>query len=253
VIVALPLFAVFTLSPGCEGAENDTIDTLELESTQAMISPSEAMGDQLLEHSLVEERCPEDDAACISALGEELGLTFMAEPADMQTMGTCVSCVTETLFAFGSCPFGWTKDQVSWWVNNQQFGVCFRNICFNTQLDGDVSASPSTVSIGGSLGNTTISWDVDCGSGQVWVSKDGAVESLFAAGNSGSQSAPWIQIGSEYEFCLYEGSGHSNLLDCVTVTGVEAGPSPDPCDSCSSGWSCHCGEDICWPNGKACP
>jgi hypothetical protein len=54
---------------------------------------------------------------------------------------------------------------------------------------------------------------------EVWVSMDGAPETLFARAPSGSQSATWIQPGHDYRFNLYAGTSHSQLLDSVRVYG----------------------------------
>jgi hypothetical protein len=78
---------------------------------------------------------------------------------------------------------------------------------------GTVSASPAapTAAIG-SLATTTISWtSAGAATAQVWVSMDGAPESLFTQGVSGSQDAPWIQPGHDYRFQLYAGSSTRSL------------------------------------------
>jgi len=132
---------------------------------------------------------------------------------------------------------------------------CADTICLPTPASGTVDASPEQVDVVDTLGCTSIQWD-SCGQAQVWVSHNGAPETLFAQDSSGSQNACWIQAGHDYEFCLYEGLGHSNQLDCVTVQGVQVDP-PDPpgnpCNSCPSGQSCHCEPFVCWPNNLQCP
>lgn len=48
------------------------------------------------------------------------------------------------------------------------------------------------------------------------MSVDGAPEALFASGSRGTQDAPWISTGSEYEFRLYD-SNVATLMAAVTV------------------------------------
>lgn len=57
------------------------------------------------------------------------------------------------------------------------------------------------------------------GTSEVWLSRDGGPEQLFARAVSGSQSAPWIQPGHDYRFNLYAGTSRSQLLDSVRVYG----------------------------------
>ncbi|MCP3139741.1 hypothetical protein [Pyxidicoccus xibeiensis] len=133
--------------------------------------------------------------------------------------------------------------------------------CTPVQASGSISANPTTVSINlnqTSTGTTEICWDVDnVSTGEVWVSMNGAPESLFASGSSGCQYASWIQAGSTYSFNLYAGSSHSNLLGSAGVTGSGYyGPPPEEpiCNpaTCPSGSDCRCG-DVCWPRNRECP
>jgi hypothetical protein len=55
------------------------------------------------------------------------------------------------------------------------------------------------------------------GEGKVYVSEDGAEESLFAAERCGSAALLCVQTGSNYEFRLYN-SDHTTLLDKLVVT-----------------------------------
>jgi hypothetical protein len=127
--------------------------------------------------------------------------------------------------------------------------------CIYVAPTGSITAQPTQVSIPpGSLGTTTICANSNVVNSEVWVSMDGAPEALFASYYTGGcSSAPWIQIGHSYQFNLYAGSAHSNLLDSVTVTGVAGGPPPDPCDSCPGGTSCFCGDGVCRSPMEYCP
>ena len=72
------------------------------------------------------------------------------------------------------------------------------------------------------MGTTTVSWDTGDGEvGEVYASRDGAPEVLFAGGVEGSQEAPSIIMGSTYEFRLYAGTESTPLLATVVVTPGE--------------------------------
>jgi hypothetical protein len=67
------------------------------------------------------------------------------------------------------------------------------------------------------VGTTTVTWTGPEGSyNQVWVTAGGP-EVLFAEGMPDSKAAPWIQAGLTYTFKLYQGVGHSQLLDSEVV------------------------------------
>lgn len=83
-----------------------------------------------------------------------------------------------------------------------------------------ITASPNPVTTGEGPGTTTITWNTGDGTaGQVYVSQDGAPETLFAAGPTGSAPAPWIQAGKTFEFRLYAGTEHTRVLAKTQVTG----------------------------------
>jgi hypothetical protein len=83
-----------------------------------------------------------------------------------------------------------------------------------------ITASPNPVTTGEGSGTTTITWNTGDGtSGQVYVSEDGAPETLFTAGPPGSASAPWIQPGKTFEFRLYAGTEHAKVLAKIQVMG----------------------------------
>ena len=83
-----------------------------------------------------------------------------------------------------------------------------------------ITASPNPVIIGEELGATTITWNTGDGTtGQVYVSEDGAPETLFSAGPTGSAPAPWIRVGKMFEFRLYAGTEHTRVLAKTQVTG----------------------------------
>lgn len=83
-----------------------------------------------------------------------------------------------------------------------------------------ITASPNPVPLGEKTGTTTISWNTGDGSvGQVYLSKDGAPEAIFASGTPGSVAAPWIEAAATYEFRLYAGTEHTKLLAKTQVKG----------------------------------
>lgn len=88
---------------------------------------------------------------------------------------------------------------------------------------GSISASPVAPVATGATTTTTITWSSSgTSNAQVWVSLDGAPETLFASGASGSAMAPWIVPGHDYRFRLYQGTEHTVPLASVTVLGVPA-------------------------------
>ena len=83
-----------------------------------------------------------------------------------------------------------------------------------------ITASPNPVTTGEGPGTTTITWNTADGtSGQVYVSKEGEPETLFAAGATGSAPAAWIQAGKTFEFRLYAGTEHAKVLAKTQVMG----------------------------------
>lgn len=83
-----------------------------------------------------------------------------------------------------------------------------------------ITASPNPVTTGAGSGTTTITWNTGDGTtGQVYVSEDGAAETLFTAGSTGSAPAPWIRAGKTFEFRLYAGTEHAKMLAKTQVTG----------------------------------
>jgi hypothetical protein len=83
-----------------------------------------------------------------------------------------------------------------------------------------IAASPNPVTTGEGSGTTTVTWNTGDGTiGQVYVSEDGAPETLFAAGPTGSVPAPWIHAGKTFEFRLYAGTEHTKVLAKTQVTG----------------------------------
>lgn len=88
-----------------------------------------------------------------------------------------------------------------------------------TNTAASIAATPNPVPAGEADGKTTVTWKMSDGSnGQVYVKVDGAAESLFAAAPQGSQDADWIKTGSTYEFRLYKGADHAEMVSSVTVT-----------------------------------
>jgi hypothetical protein len=82
-----------------------------------------------------------------------------------------------------------------------------------------LKADPNPVPAGPGNGTTRITWDTgDARStGQVYVSRDGKPENLFAEGIRGTKEARWIQKGFVYEFRLYAGRDHVQLLARIKV------------------------------------
>ncbi len=80
-----------------------------------------------------------------------------------------------------------------------------------------ISASPNPVPAGSET--TTITWSTgDKSMGEVYLSRNGGPEKLFAGlSPKGRQDATWIKDG-EYEFRLYEGKEHKKVLASVKVT-----------------------------------
>ena len=93
-----------------------------------------------------------------------------------------------------------------------------------------IVAEPNPVPSGSGLGRTTISWTTQTASavelrrraeesdGEVYVSRDGGPEQLFAGGAAGSAEANWIAAGSRYEFRLYTSAAPRRLLAKTVVT-----------------------------------
>jgi len=83
-----------------------------------------------------------------------------------------------------------------------------------------IVAEPNPVPTGSGSGRTKISWATLAGAdGEIYASRDGEPEQLFARGPAGSQEANWIAAGSRYEFRLYTNAGPRRLLAKVVVTG----------------------------------
>jgi hypothetical protein len=87
-------------------------------------------------------------------------------------------------------------------------------------IPASITAAPNPVrSEAGKLGTTKIMWSTGNGLwSQVYVSENGRPETLFMQGEQGSADAAWIGEG-EYEFRLYAGNEHQNLLASVKVRG----------------------------------
>jgi len=88
---------------------------------------------------------------------------------------------------------------------------------------GRITATPNPVPPGQGFGTATIGWDTGDGApGQVYVAVGDSAEKLFADDQArGSLDAPWIGAGATYEFRLYAGKEHKNLLASVKVIRSE--------------------------------
>jgi hypothetical protein len=99
-----------------------------------------------------------------------------------------------------------------------------------------IQADPNPVKEGPQPGKTVVRWDAGMHSGgQVYVSRNGKPETLFATGHQGSVDAPWLKNEQVYDFNLYAGMDHKTLLATVRVTRptkpvLEADPNPVPVD-----------------------
>jgi hypothetical protein len=72
------------------------------------------------------------------------------------------------------------------------------------------------------LGKTTVTWNSGGASpAQLYVKVNRSPEVLLSRGESGSVDVPWIAFDSFYEFHLYSGKHHSNLLAKVNVVRDE--------------------------------
>ena len=86
-----------------------------------------------------------------------------------------------------------------------------------------LTASPNPVPPGQGFGTSTITWNTGDGTvGQVYVAEGDKPEKPFAGPLSqGSLDAPWIGVGTTYEFRLYAGQEHKTLLASAKVVRAE--------------------------------
>lgn len=88
---------------------------------------------------------------------------------------------------------------------------------------GSITADPATVLVSpGETGSSSLSWSTSLSQAQVWVQDNGGPEVLFGSGPVSNQEAAFIQAGHTYTFNMYAGTSQSQLLDTVTVQGLEA-------------------------------
>ncbi len=82
-----------------------------------------------------------------------------------------------------------------------------------------ITAMPNPVPPGPGQGTTTVAWDTGDGEpGEVYVAVTNSEEKLFWRSAKGSRDAPWISPGVVYEFRLFRGTNHTDLLASVQVT-----------------------------------
>jgi hypothetical protein len=82
-----------------------------------------------------------------------------------------------------------------------------------------ITATPNPVPAGDGFGTTKITWESGSGWAQVYISENGAPDTkMFGEGARGAAEAPWIKTGHTYEFRLYAGKDHAQLLDKVLVS-----------------------------------
>ena len=86
---------------------------------------------------------------------------------------------------------------------------------------GTITGAPFVVRAPhGGVGTAALNWATQgFTTAEVWLSRDGGAEQLFARAVSGSQSAPWIEPGHDYRFNLYAGTSRTQLLDSVRIHG----------------------------------
>jgi len=91
---------------------------------------------------------------------------------------------------------------------------------------GTISASPSQLILANdATGTATIGWTTSgAATAQVYVSIDGAPETLFATGAGGSADATFISAWHWYVFTLYEGTEHTTRLAWTSVN-AKYGPA----------------------------
>lgn len=90
----------------------------------------------------------------------------------------------------------------------------------DSQRPASILAHPNPVPAGSDPGRTTITWDtgLDGVIAEIYVSVDGAKETLFARGAKGALEAPWIGSGSTYEFRMYNAADTKTPLTRTVVT-----------------------------------
>jgi hypothetical protein len=67
--------------------------------------------------------------------------------------------------------------------------------------------------------STTLTWDTGDGSwGEVFLLVEGQQEKRFSEGPKGTLDVPWITAGAVYEFRLYAGKEHKQILATVKVS-----------------------------------
>lgn len=82
-----------------------------------------------------------------------------------------------------------------------------------------ITANPNPVPAGPSPGTTTIQWDTGDGSwGEIYLALPGLPEKLFTRGPKGSAEAPWIGGSAAFEFRLYKGTNHQEVIAKTSVT-----------------------------------
>ena len=92
-----------------------------------------------------------------------------------------------------------------------------------------IEANPNPVPAGTGLATTVVTWATgDQSPGEVYVSRSGEPERLFAKGPSGSSSADWIDRAASYEFKLYATTPSKRLLATATLKAAVATPASKP-------------------------
>ena len=86
-----------------------------------------------------------------------------------------------------------------------------------------ITANPNPVPPGQGFGTTVVSWNTGNGTdGTVYIFTGDGPEKKFAGPMpAGSLAAPWIGVGTVYEFRLYAGKEPKDLLASVKVVRAE--------------------------------
>jgi hypothetical protein len=103
------------------------------------------------------------------------------------------------------------------------FAGCTRNQTSLNKSGATIAANPNPVPPGEGFGTAIINWNTGNGTdGTVYVQTGNGQEQKFAGpAPRGSLDAPWIGVGTVYEFRLYAGNEPKDLLASVKVIRAE--------------------------------
>jgi hypothetical protein len=100
---------------------------------------------------------------------------------------------------------------------------CSQNRSSKSDSAATITANPNPVPPGEGFGTTKVSWNTGDGTdGVVYIFTGDGREKKFAGPMpAGSLDAPWIGVGTIYEFRLYAGKEPKDLLASVKVVRAE--------------------------------